>query len=401
MKRAVLIIAVVACLAGCQQQNKSISEAKVDARARWQSARARVLYGVASEHLKVGQLNEARQKSTEALALDPELVEARLLLGKVLIEQGKYSHAIEELRLVVEAQPAFAHAHYLLGVALEKGRELDLALQSYRKAYTLDTTNISPIIAATEVMVAQGRLDRALDYIESYMGEAGSEPAVFELAGRICAMQKDHTEAAKYYEVACDLDYKNVRYREALGQEQFLAGRHVAASETLRTLLQNEDYEAPVWVRTMLGDCYMVMGWSRKARDVYYEITKERSMDAGAWANHAKASLACNDTGRAILSAKKALDITPGRLDATLVLGYALMQENRHADAVDVLNRATAAHPSNDTILCLLGRAHEGTGNNAEATRCYVRALRINPDNPVAKQLLKVTRDNEVSSAGE
>jgi len=76
MRRALLIAVVLGVLTGCQMPP---DEAKIQANDRWQTARSRLLYGVAQEHLKSGQLDLACTKAQEALRLKEDFLEAHLL----------------------------------------------------------------------------------------------------------------------------------------------------------------------------------------------------------------------------------------------------------------------------------------------------------------------------------
>jgi cytochrome c-type biogenesis protein CcmH/NrfG len=50
-------------------------------------------------------------------------------------------------------------------------------------------------------------------------------------------------------------------------------------------------------------------------------------------------------------------------------------------------------------VRCLLGRAYSAAGNGAEATRCYNEALKVEPNNAFARELLSGAGGKEVSKA--
>ncbi|RPI60134.1 MAG: hypothetical protein EHM48_07740, partial [Planctomycetaceae bacterium] len=51
-------ILVLAAVAGCANE-KTMQQATLEAKQRWASTRAQMVYSVAAEHLKVGQLDKA------------------------------------------------------------------------------------------------------------------------------------------------------------------------------------------------------------------------------------------------------------------------------------------------------------------------------------------------------
>ena len=381
-------------------------EAKQQAYEQWDAARAKVLYGVAREHLAVGQLERARIKATEALSLQQDYRAARILLAKVYIEQGRYRQAIGELNRALEqnaslpadgGQDQAAELYYLLGAAQEKAGLLADALESYRRCQTIETSNVAPVMAAAEVLVAMKRLREAQLYVESYLSLADSARGMYELAGRIAMMQEDYPRGAGFYQQACDLAPKNIRYREALAACEFHAGRHRAALEALQGLTKSPGYKTPAWVHVMIGDCQIGLGRPYEARDSYYAASELKPSEAGIWANLAKADLALGDAPRAILASHHALKLDPASLDAAMLVGYALLKDGQVPRAVAVLTRGAASHPRSATMQCLLGRAYAAQGKGAEAVRCYAAALRAEPENQLAKELLAGQRDGNAT----
>jgi len=399
MKRIITGVIVLAALTGCNL--KSVPQAKKEAYGRWYRTRAQILYGVAVEHFKAGRLDKARAKTLEALALVPDYWRARLLLGKIHIEQGRFTLAVDELTKVHQAWSKSAEVLYLLGVAQEKAGLLDEALISYRRSQALDSSNTSAAIAAAEVLAAQGHLRQAQLYVESYLSLADGEPGMYELAGRLAMMRKEYDKAAEQYQQAWDLDYGNIGYLEALARAQFFAGRYQEAMESLQALTTASGYSAGAWVYTMLGDCYMAASRPHRARDNYLRASEMDPSTPGIWTNLARAALALGDEPRAILCARRALSLDATLLDATLLLGYALLRDGQITRSRGVLRQAMGRYPRSAELYCLLGRAHAAAGDEAEAMRCYARAMRIEPDNALARELFGATETKKVSRANQ
>jgi len=379
---AALLLAGTGCVDKTQQESKSL------AYQRWYKTRAKMLYGVGKEHLRVGQLDRAKNKAREALSLDAENLHARMLLGKVHIEKGEYPQAVTELARTVQQQPKSDEAVYLLAVALERADRFEEALTNYRRAYALNPKNVSALQASAEVLVAMGRLEEAGRFIEGYLVEAGDSPAMSETAGRIAMMQKRYDRAAEHLRKACDLADGNVAYLEALARAEFMAGQYEQACGSLKSLTRQEGYAGAAWVYTMLGDCYVGLGNPRNARDAYQVATERRPEDPGAWVNLAKAALDLGDMARAMLSARRALELAPNRLDATITLGYAMIRGGQAQNAVDLLARAAARHQKDGMLQCVLGWAYAETGNAAQARLCYQRAVQLEPNGRLARELL-------------
>ena len=393
MKRLILITAMmITVLAGCDYE---LSNSREEATARHHSARAQMAYSVASEHLNVGQLDEACVKAQDALALQEDFHEARMLLAKVYIEQGRYKLACTELQMVREAMPDSAEVVYLLAVAQEKQGRLEEALDNYRLACALEDSNIHAAMAVGEVLATMGKLRQAQAHVESYLPQVEAEPGMYELAGRLAVMLGEHDKAATFYQEASDLDYKNVRYKESLGHALFHSGQYRQAVNTLSELVESPHYEPTALLYTMMGDCYMALKSPRNARDSYRSACELKADDPGLWSNLAKASLEMGDVSRALRASGEALQLRSDHLNAALIRGYAQLRDGRVSEAVKTLRNASADHPRDAMVRCLLGRSLAAAGRPGQARECYKTALWLEPDNQLARKLLNS------SSAGE
>jgi Flp pilus assembly protein TadD len=400
MKKWMILLAVVAVvvlgIAGCSKLITT-SEAKVEAAKRWNTTRAEMVYAVALEQFKAGQLDSAALEARKALSMDEKCLNARLLLGKVEIERGSNSAACAELKKAIAQAPQSAEAIYLLGVAQEKSGHLDDALASYRQAYQLDQSNLAPVSAAAEVLVRMGRTREAQLYVDSYARNAENEVGLFELGGRLAMMGNEYVKAVSYYQRALDLEAGNDFYRESLGKAQLIAGMYADAIDTLEPLVGRKGKEASPWVHAAIGDCYMALSKPALARDAYEQAGRRSKLSAGIRASLAKASLAEGNLPRAIWSARDALTLDGKCLEAKLVLGYALLLDGQTETALRELTQAAADHPDDGTLWCLLGRAHAANGDDAGAARCYLAAIRVDPDNALARELLNETQAKKLS----
>ncbi len=385
MRRWIIAAILLGMLAGCGQQRKLAREESLK---RWYLARAEVLCGLGAEHLKVGQLASAAKAAREALALDANCVGARVLLARVYIEQGEYVLAVRELETAREMEPSSAEVYYLLGVAREQTQQLESALVSYRQALELDPTYVDAVVAAGEVLARMEQPADALAYVEENMPSGLTHPGICELAGRLAMILCDYPKAERYCQAAHDLDYRNTYYLEALARAQFFAGRYDRAAKSLQQLSTTSTHKDRAWVHVMLGECLMAVGRAPEAYEACYRATELAPAMADTWSGLAKASLAMGDSFRAACAAREAMRLDASDPGSAMVLGYALLQTGQAAEALTVLQDATAAHPHDATLTCLLGRAYAAAGQGEQARQCYAAAVEAEPSNVVARELL-------------
>lgn len=108
-----------------------------------------------------------------ALGLRPDIVEARLRLGRVLFDEGRTAEAEEELRAVLKATTDTRTVHLallFLGEVAEKDRRFEEATELYRRA-----VDIKPFCQAARIAFAYasertGDLDRARSVVAWFLG---------------------------------------------------------------------------------------------------------------------------------------------------------------------------------------------------------------------------------------
>jgi tetratricopeptide (TPR) repeat protein len=277
--------------------------------------------------------------------------------------------------------------HYLLGVAQEKGGELESAMASYRKAYELDATCLEAILAIGEVLVEMDEPAEALTYVEQHLKVVQNSPGAFELAGRLAMMLEDYDKAERYCQVARDLDSKNPCYLESLARAQFLGGRYASAVATLEELAVADAYKDRAWVYLMRADCLLALGRPGEAQEACRQASELEPGNPAAWSGLAKAHLAMADFHRAMCAAREAMKLDDTDSTAAMVLGYVLVRDGQAEQAVAVLTPACTANPQDATLRCLLGRAYAAAGNAEGAKECYAAALGAEPDNVLAREL--------------
>src|SRR6516164_5953875 len=84
-----------------------------------------------------GKLDEAVAQYRQALAVNPNYVEAYNNLGNALKQQGKLDEAVAQYQRALALRPNLADAHNNLGTALAEQGKLDQAVAEYRHALTL------------------------------------------------------------------------------------------------------------------------------------------------------------------------------------------------------------------------------------------------------------------------
>ncbi|HEX6200311.1 MAG TPA: tetratricopeptide repeat protein [Thermoanaerobaculia bacterium] len=133
--------------------------------------------------LLAGDMEEAEQAYRDALGLDPEMTSARYNLALLLAQTERPGLALEELEIVVEAQPENAWAHYQIGAILDARGADRRAIKRYATALRLD-----PQLAFPELnphVIENEHLTAAMLHAYRDLPLAAQAPKTYERPSRI------------------------------------------------------------------------------------------------------------------------------------------------------------------------------------------------------------------------
>lgn len=181
------------------------------------------------EHLRFAERLESAQSECRALLKDKLPPEderkARLALSKVCTAMGQAERAEEQLRQLLELDPADAIAHNELGYLLaESGQNLDEAERLLRRALELDRMRKSDSLEGRDysassidglglVYLRRGRVAEAKSILEhaAKLPRGARDPSVWDHLGDACARLDQPDEAVAAWQRACDLSRSEKR----------------------------------------------------------------------------------------------------------------------------------------------------------------------------------------------
>jgi tetratricopeptide (TPR) repeat protein len=101
----------------------------------------------------------------QAIALDPDSVDANYNLGVVYSNKGMHDESIAAYNRVITINPGHAQAHNNLGSAYEKKGMADKALSEYEKAAAADPYLAPALYNLGKFYLARGSFGRAAEYL--------------------------------------------------------------------------------------------------------------------------------------------------------------------------------------------------------------------------------------------
>jgi len=173
------------------------------------------------------------------------------------------------------------------------------------------------------------------------------------------------------------------QYADAYESLGVILGRHRRFEEAIDLMIRLLGVDpASVMAHTNLSLYYNQLGRIEDAEREAAEAMRAkmgrdavgRDHDKGA---RQKSEAEAADRNRRAEMFRKVLEIDPDDAMGNLGLGELLVEEGRHAKAVDHLERALAADPNYSAALLALGRAHEGADDLVAACETYRRGVDV------------------------
>jgi protein O-mannosyl-transferase len=101
-----------------------------------------------------------------AIELFPEYESAHTNLASMLVDQRRYSEAIQQCRAVVAENPESISAHMNMGRAFYAEGQLDSALTEYRSALEFEPGNANAMASVGSILARQGQIDRGIAMLD-------------------------------------------------------------------------------------------------------------------------------------------------------------------------------------------------------------------------------------------
>ena len=127
------------------------------------------VYNLLEEYLFAPK-DECREKRrsyvTKAIALDPNLPEARVSLASLLLDDYRFAEAELQFRQAIALNPSYATAHHWYGLCLRELGRLDEAMSEFLIAEELDPLTSVIRYLVCDVFLCRGSLDESFARIQ-------------------------------------------------------------------------------------------------------------------------------------------------------------------------------------------------------------------------------------------
>jgi len=200
-----------------------------------------------------------RVAATKAVAADPTLAEAHMMLADEKETEWDWAAAEQEYRRAIELNPSLARAHHWYAILLDDLKRYDEALAEIERAVDLEPLTPGLYVVQAQTYYLAGRYDQALLILNTSPILRDYDKWAGTAAGLIYLRKGDYAKAISRIHAVVDSQVGDARDLASLGYAYALASRKKESLDTLDELRQlgKHEYVEPGWLAMIwvaLGD---------------------------------------------------------------------------------------------------------------------------------------------------
>lgn len=385
------ITASVVMVGGCEAltPHNGHQKAMNNASGRWNAMRSGSMLKLAQQQFDTGDLEQSEKTLVEAMSVDATNAALHVLSGRIAIEHGQLERAVDRFEFALTLDPKQVSALYYQGVVYQRWQQYDKAYAVYQRAYDMQSDNVSFLLAMGEMLVSMDKKTEAINLLKSKVTYFDQNAAIRSALGQLYYMTDDYTNAVKYLKEASYLSPDNLRMIENLASAQLAAQQFGDAISNIERLVKEPVNANRPGLTRMLAFAYERGGRLSDAKRIYVQMTRQDPRDVDAWSKLASISLVQDDTSGALSAAQRVMALDGRRAEGYIIAAVVMQKRGQLDQAIRLFDRAAALSPKSTEPVILQGIALEKSGQKTAAASAYNEALRRDPDDVQAKNLLE------------
>ncbi len=388
-----LAIAALALVAGaCSSGHGTYTQAHKDnANERMAQIKSGTEWDLAQQQFKSGALEPALEGVRRSIALNPNVPKARVLEARILIEMGRGEAALAALGEVLAMDPDNVDAHYYTGIVFERFDRHADAVASYLRAAEAAPDDPQYLVAAAEMMIEQGDVERAARLLEASHERFPYNAGVQQMLGHVAMMRGDAHDGLRLFSDAALLAPEDPSILEDLLRAQIAVGAFADADATATRLLADAPAGERPDLQLLKARCLIELGRPVDARSILTALSREPDgvSHVNVWLHLATIALEMGDDRRLRESARRLMAVAPDRFEGY----YLLAMWQRNTGDLDGALRSVglaAARAEGDPLPMQMKALLEHEAGHIElAHEAATEALRLDPESARARALLK------------
>jgi cellulose synthase operon protein C len=327
------------------------------------------------------QTDLATNLDNEMLKQAPTDIAARIDQGRVLMEEGKTSEAIQDLQKLTTDAADSLGAHYYLAEAYLQNRQLDQANNEFQQMLRLSPPNPpSPLALAALVGLnsSEGKYSVAQLYAQELVQENGNNPRAHLMLGESLLHLGQLKQAGDEFATAQKLTPNDPDVHVAL-----------ASLDITQKKLPEADSEFQAAVHAAPANPAIVEDYAKflvsekelpKASALVTQYAAHNPNESDAHFLMGQIDILEKNDAAAVAETQKALQLNPKSAGAYLQLGQLYQDQGNLSAAVQAYDQAASLTPASAPIITKIGDLYMQQGDLPKAIAQYQRALNVDPN---------------------
>jgi tetratricopeptide (TPR) repeat protein len=367
--------------------------------------------GVAVASYGAGEMSKAMEAARNALTLDPEVMEARAVLTRVLISEKNYkaaqehaeylskkeSNNLEYLRMLAECcQKNNAKAmlavvdrqivaldakdvpsRLRLAAVAESKNDVKTAIQMYREASALDPQNADAHRRLATLYAAQDRNADAAASIKEYIKLKPGDAEAHRDLGDYQYNLKDLDGALVSYRAALKLDPNLKGFHKRYAEIVIAKGQTAEVVTALAAVVKSGD--ADVGTYTTLGTIYQSRGQNKEAMEMFTKAMKLEPSNIDALTALASCQAASGDVKAAIISYEQVVMMNTGAAREYKELGDLYTKQKNGGEALRCYVKYLEKVPTDKAVAASVGKLYYDQKAYADAAKYISQSQSTEP----------------------
>ncbi len=392
--RTIFILAVLLCLNACGGSGDTAEQHLSNAKTSFQQ----------------NKINEAVIELKNALQKDPDLAEARWLLGKAYIGMGNGPAAVKEIERaaalgystpesqfalyqgmllkgdfqevldLTEAAAASQPTARLLSLRAEAHlglKHAEAAKESFTQALENDSESVESHLGLARMSMAYGQLVEAKQHIGRALEIAPDDVRALILKGTLDMTNNESAAAEIAFSKALEGRKNEFNAMLGLARAQLAQGKHDAALDSLAAL--DKVYPNNPMSRYLRGYITLEKGDQETAKDLLRQVIADVPEHPQSLLLLGNIYYREGKLQQAEEYIKRFMGIYPAHLPTIKLMAAIQISQNHHEDAIKTLTPAIQANSTDAQLLALLGSAYMKTGDTAKGSELLEQASELDP----------------------
>jgi tetratricopeptide (TPR) repeat protein len=290
-----------------------------------------------------GNLDEAIDHYSKALAIKPDFAMAHYNLGQALAHQGELKGAIEHYQQAIRLKPNNVAVHHNLAMALASLGRMEEATEQYAEVARLQPKSAWAHNNLGNALAGQGKMEEAVYHYSQVLQIQPDYAEAQNNLGLALARLGRLEEAVDCFHEAIRLKREWAEAHNNLGNALSMQGKLDEAMghyvEAIRLKPNN------VGTRHNLARSLASLGRMEEATEQYAEVARLQPKSAGAHFNLGTAWARLGELDKASFYFITALQLEPHFAEAHNSLGVVLARQGKLDDAIDHFREALRLQP--------------------------------------------------------